>query len=198
MNELCTYSAVELAALIRKGRASSREVVEAHLARIDEVNGDINAVTMSLTETALTAADLADSADARTRQRPLHGVPFSIKENIDLVGTPTTQGLPIYAEAFPDNSAPIVTRMIEAGAIPIARTNLPELGARVDTDNPLRGRTFNPWDRGRTPGGSSGGEAAAIATGMSPFGLGNDIGGSRIYAWACPFSPVVTSRIRSP
>jgi amidase len=186
MNELCTYNATELAAVIRKGEVSSREVVQAHLDRIEEINGDVNAVTMTLAESALAAADAADSADALQRQRPLHGVPYTIKENIDLVGTPTTQGIPALAEAFPETTAPIVERMNSAGAIPLARTNLPEMGSRLDTDNPLRGRTYNPWDRTRTPGGSSGGEGAAIATGMSPLGLGNDIGGSlRNPAFCC-------------
>ncbi|MEM7016290.1 MAG: amidase family protein [Pseudomonadota bacterium] len=186
MNELCKQTATELAALIRKGDVSSREVVEAHLDRIEEVNGDINAITLTLTDSALAAADQADSASATERMRPLHGVPYTIKENIDCVGTPTTQGLPALAEAIPSSNAPIVERMNNAGAIPLARTNLPEMGSRIDTDNPLRGRTYNPWDRSRTPGGSSGGEGAAIATGMSPIGLGNDIGGSlRNPAYCC-------------
>ena len=178
MNELCRRSATELAGLICRGEVSSRDVVEAHLARIAEVNDDVNAITLTLEESALKQADAADTADAVERMRPLHGVPYTINENIDLVGTPTTQGLPSLADAIPGTNSPIVDRMNRAGAIPIARTNLPEVGLRIDTENPLRGRTFNPWDRNLTPGGSSGGEAAAIATGMSPVGLGNDIGGS--------------------
>ena len=97
--------------------------------------------------------------------RPSSRSSSAIKENIDFVGTPTTQGVPLLAESMPPRNAPIVDRMMEAGAIPIGRTNLPEMGMRLDTDNPLRGRTFNPWNKGLTPGGSSGGEAAAIATG---------------------------------
>ena len=186
MDELCRRSAVELALLIRQGDVSSREVIEAHFARIADVNGDVNAVTMVLAESALAAADHADTAGTVERLRPLHGVPYTIKENIDLVGTPTTQGLPSLVQAFPTTSSPIVERMNKSGAIPIARTNLPEMGLRIDTENPLRGRTYNPWDKSRTPGGSSGGEAAAIATGMSPIGLGNDIGGSlRNPAYCC-------------
>ena len=199
MFELCRHSATTLAALIRGGKVSSREVVEAHLARIDEVNESVNAVTLTLTARALAAADAADSADATARTRPLHGVPFTTKENIDCSGTPTTQGVPAYAQVFPPADAPIVERMLAAGAIPIARTNLPELGSRLDTDNPLRGRTYNPWNRSVTPGGSSGGEAAAIATGMSPLGLGNDIGGSvRNPAYCCGIAAIKPTIGRVP
>lgn len=173
--------------------------MEAHLDRIDEVNPEINAVTLTLRDSALKQAARAESASEEERQRPFHGVPFTIKENIDLVGTPTTQGLAAKAEAMPERNAPIVDRMIAAGAIPIGRTNLPEMGSRLDTDNPLRGRTFNPWNRGITPGGSSGGEAAALATGMTPFGLGNDIGGSlRNPAYCCGVAALKPSIGRVP
>ena len=199
MNELCRRSATELAGLICRGEVSSRNVVEAHLARIAEVNDDVNAITLTLEESALKQADAADTADAVERMRPLHGVPYTIKENIDLVGTPTTQGLPSLADAIPGTNSPIVDRMNRAGAIPIARTNLPEVGLRIDTENPLRGRTFNPWDRNLTPGGSSGGEAAAIATGMSPMGLGNDIGGSlRNPAYCCGIASLKPTAGRVP
>ena len=170
MDLLCKKSASELANLISKKEVSSKEVVEAHLNRISEVNPHINAITITLEKSSLEAANVADNASDEDRKRPLHGVPFTVKENIDLIGTPTTHGLPILAEAIPPSNAPIVDRMIQAGAIPIARTNLQELGLRLDTDNPLRGRTINPWNKNLTPGGSSGGEASAIATGMK---LGN-------------------------
>jgi len=174
-NELWRKSAGELALLIRQGDVSSREVVEAHLGRIDQVNGPVNAVTVVLADTARAAADAADASEP---SGPFHGVPFTIKENIDCAGSATTQGVPALAEAFPPVDSPTVTKMKAAGAIPLARTNLPEFGLRISTDNPLRGRTNNVWDATLTAGGSSGGEAAAIATGMSPIGLGNDIGGS--------------------
>ena len=109
MNELCRRSATELAGLICRGEVSSRDVVEAHLARIAEVNDDVNAITLTLEESALKQADAADTADAVERMRPLHGVPYTIKENIDLVGTPTTQGLPSLADAIPGTNSPIVT-----------------------------------------------------------------------------------------
>ena len=183
MNELTRRSAGELAAMIRRKEVSSREVVEAHLDRIGALNGSLNAITAVLAESALEAADAADRADPIG---PLHGVPVTIKENIDLVGSATTDGLPARAQAFPAVDAPVVERLKAADAIPIGRTNLPELGLRLDTDNPLRGRTQNPWRPRTTPGGSSGGEGAAIATGMSPLGLGNDIGGSvRNPAFCC-------------
>lgn len=199
MDELWRRSAGELAALIRKGNVSSRDVVEAHLARIEAVNGKVNAVTVTLAESARTAADQADSADAADRTRPLHGVPFTIKENIDCMGSPTTQGLPSLAEALPEADAPIVQRMKAAGAIAIGRTNMPELGARIDTDNPLHGRTYNPWNRALTCGGSSGGEGVALATGMTPIGLGNDIGGSvRNPAYCCGIAALKPSIGRVP
>jgi amidase len=179
VSELWRKSAVELAALIRDGEVSSREVVQAHLDRIEAVNPDVNAIVRLLPEQALAAADSADKVLAGgTALGPLHGVPFTIKENIDLAGTPTTQAVPALAEAIAAVDAPQVERMLAAGAIPLGRTNLPDFGLRVHTDSALHGLTRNPWNPERTAGGSSGGEAAALATGMSPLGLGNDLGGS--------------------
>ena len=199
MDSLCRKSATDLADLIRKKETSSKEVVEAHFNRISEVNPYLNAITLTLEESAIEAAEKADNANEEERNKPFHGVPFTIKENIDFKGTPTTQGVPLLAESMPPRNAPIVDRMIKSGAIPIGRTNLPEMGMRLDTDNPLRGRTFNPWNKGLTPGGSSGGEAAAIATGMSPFGLGNDIGGSlRNPAYCCGIASLKPSIGRIP
>jgi amidase len=175
MSNLYEHSASELAELIRRREVSSREVVQAHLDRIESVNARINAVTVTLAESALAAADAADIAQ---NAGPLHGVPFTIKENIDCVGSATANGVPALATAMPAIDAPVVARMKAAGAIPIGRTNMPEMGLRLSTDNPLRGRTLNPWNPELTAGGSSGGDAVALATGMTPFGLGNDIGGS--------------------
>ena len=179
MSELWQLGALELAAKIRSGDVSSRAVVEAHLARIDAVNPHLNAVVRRLDEEALAAADAADAAVAAGAELGVfHGVPITVKENIDLVGTPTTQGIAALADAIATVDAPSVERMRAAGAIPFARTNLPDLGLRVHTDSSLHGLTRNPHHPGRTAGGSSGGEASAIASGMSPLGLGNDIGGS--------------------
>ena len=179
MTELWQQSALELAAMVRNGDTTSRAVVEAHLSRIDAVNGDLNAIVRRLDDEALAAADAADAAVARgDAAGRFHGVPFTVKENIDLVGSPTTQAVVAFADALPQTDAPVAERMKAAGAIPIGRTNLPDFGLRVHTDSSLHGLTRNPHHPGRTAGGSSGGEASAIASGMSPLGLGNDIGGS--------------------
>lgn len=179
MTELWEQSALELADQIRSGDVTSRAVVEAHYARIDEVNGSLNAIVRRLDESALAAADAADEAVERGDVLGrFHGVPITVKENIDLTGSPTTQAVPAFAEAVPLVDAPVTERMKAAGAIPIARTNLPDFGLRVSTDSSLHGLTRNPHHPDRTAGGSSGGEASSIASGMSPLGLGNDIGGS--------------------
>jgi len=199
MHELCTKTALELAALIRTGATSSTEVVHAHLERIAEVNNHTNAVVVTLAESALASAAQADEASETERARPFHGVPMTVKENLDVMGTATTSGIPAMREAMPTQTAPVVARMIAAGAIPIGRTNLPEMGSRLDTDNPLRGRTYNPWNPALTPGGSSGGDAAALATGMTPFGIGNDIGGSlRNPAYCCGIASLKPSMGRVP
>jgi amidase len=179
MTALWQLGALELAGKIAGKEVSSREVLEAHLSRVDQVNGDLNAVVRLLTDEARAAADDADAAiaDGRPLGR-LHGVPCTVKENIDVAGTPTTDGVPMLADAIAPVDSPTVERMRAAGAIPFARTNLPDFGLRVHTDSSLHGLTRNPWNPNVTAGGSSGGEASAIAAGMSPIGLGNDIGGS--------------------
>jgi amidase len=174
MSELWRKGASDLAALIRDRKVSSVEVVQAHLERIDAVDGPLNAITLVLDD----ALANAKQADRQPPRGPLHGVPFTIKENIDIVGSATTSGIPAFADARPTSDAPVVERMKGAGAIPLARTNMPEFGLRISTDNPLRGRTHNPWDPSVVAGGSSGGEGVALAAGMTPLGLGNDIGGS--------------------
>lgn len=193
--ELWRKSAVELARDIRERRVSSQEVIEAHLERIAQVNGQVNAVVRVLADQARAAATDADAAIARGDVLGvLHGVPITVKENIDMAGLPTTQGVPALAEAIPQLDAPVVERMRAAGAIPIGRTNLPDLALRVHTDSTLYGRTKNPWKSDRTAGGSSGGEAAALATGMSPLGLGTDIGGSlRSPAHCCGIASIKPS-----
>lgn len=191
--DLWRMSATELAALIKSRQASSQEVVEAHLRRIDAVNPKVNAVTVVLADQALEAAKAADRAVASAEELPpFHGVPFTVKENIDLVGTPSTMGLTALAESYPPMDAPVVDRLKHSGGIPIGRTNLPTLGMRLHTYSELRGLTLNPWDRTRTAGGSSGGEAVAAATGMTPLGLGNDTGGS--LRWPAQCCGVVTLR----
>ena len=184
--ELWRMGASDLAEAIRAKRVSSREAVEAHLARIDAVNPAVNAVTVVLAEEARAAADAADRALAGGADvGPLHGVPITVKENIDVAGSATTQGLVAMKDAVPPLDAPHIVQLRAAGAIPMARTNMPDLGLRYHTDNALRGPTMNPWDPARTAGGSSGGEAAALATGMTPLGMGNDLGGSLRWPSQC-------------
>jgi amidase len=184
--ELWGLGASELAAAIRERRVSSREAVRAHLDRTEAVNSRLNAVVRVLGEEALSAADAADARLAAGEDvGPLHGVPVTIKENVDLAGTPTTQGVAFFAEAVPAIDAPHVAHLRAAGAIPIGRTNLPDFALRWHTDNALHGPTRNPWDASRTPGGSSGGEGVALATGMTPLGVGNDLGGSLRWPAQC-------------
>ncbi|MGA0878336.1 MAG: amidase [Ilumatobacteraceae bacterium] len=193
---LWTKGATELAEMIARREVSSRDVVRAHLERIDAVNGHLNAVVRRLDDSALAAADAADELLARAGSPvgPLHGVPFTVKENIDVAGTPTTSGVPALAHAIAERDAPVVERMRAAGGIPIARTNLPDLGLRVHTNSSLHGLTRNPWHPDHTSGGSSGGEGSALASGMSPIGLGNDIGGSlRNPAHCCGVSSIKPS-----
>ncbi len=193
--ELWRDSALELAAKIRNGEVTSREVIDAHLDRIAAVNPHLNAIVRVLSDEARAGADAAD----RVRRDggamgPLHGVPITVKENIDLAGTPTTNAVHAFVDAIASVDAPVVQRMRAAGAIPIGRTNLPDFGLRVHTDSSLHGLTLNPWNPNVTAGGSSGGEAASIASGMSPLGLGNDLGGSlRNPAHCCGISSIKPS-----
>lgn len=185
-DELWKLGVTELTEMIRSGHISSREVIQAHLERIEEVNPHLNAVTVVLSEQALEAADKADQRLAAGEAvGPLHGVPMTVKENIDLIGSATTQGLVILKEVKPPADAPHIAQLKAAGAIPIGRTNLPDLGMRWHTDNELRGATLNPWAKNLTPGGSSGGDACALSTGMTPLGMGNDLGGSLRWPSQC-------------
>ncbi len=199
-NELWQESASRLAELIRRGVTTSREVIEAHLSRIDAVNDAVNAVVEIRPDEVRREADAADALQRAGQARgPLHGVPFTIKTNIDVAGYATTEGCVALKDFVAHSDAPTVERMRGAGAVVLARTNMPDLGLRVNTESSLYGATHNPWMHGRTAGGSSGGEAAAIASGMSPIGLGNDIGGSlRNPAYACGIASIKPSRGRVP
>jgi amidase len=200
-DELWRKGAGELAWLIRSGQASAREVTQSHLDRIAAVNPTLNAIPVVLADEALAAADAADERRAAGAEGlgPLHGVPVTIKENVDVAGTATTNGVPALAEAVADRDAPVVERLRAAGAIVIGRTNLPDLGLRIHTDSSLRGLTRNPWHADRTTGGSSGGEAAALAAGMTPLGVGNDIGGSlRNPAHCCGVASIKPTQGRVP
>jgi len=187
-----------LAHLIRSGQTSSREVIEAHLERIEAVNGEVNAVVEVRPEAVRAQADAADAEQrAGSPLGPLHGVPFSVKSNLDVTGYATNEGALALKDFMATSDAPIVEKMRGAGAVVLARTNMPDLGLRINTESSLFGATHNPWKRGYTVGGSSGGEAAALATGMSPIGLGNDIGGSlRNPAYCCGVASIKPSRGR--
>jgi amidase len=200
ITDLWRMTGLELAEAIRTRQASSGEVIEAHLRRIDEVNASINAIVVVLGEQALEAAKAADRVVAGGGDlQPFHGVPFTVKESIDLAATPTTLGLKALAGAYPSVDAPAVERMRAAGAVPIGRTNCSTITVRWHTDSEIWGATINPWDRSRTPGASSGGEAAALATGMTPLGLGSDgLGSLRWPAQCCGVSALKPTLGRIP
>lgn len=165
-----------LAKLIREKEVSSTEVIEAHLKRIDTVDSAINAMVTVNAEKALLAAKEADQAISRgDTVGPLHGVPFTVKDSIDTAEVLTQRGSPIFQGRIPKEDATSVARMKQAGGILLGKTNLPEFSYWIESDNLLTGRSKNPWDLTRTPGGSSGGESAAIAAGLSPIGLGTDL-----------------------
>jgi aspartyl-tRNA(Asn)/glutamyl-tRNA(Gln) amidotransferase subunit A len=174
-SELVYQDATRLAELIRSKDVSPVEVVQAHLDRIEAVNPNLNAV-VTVAHDALKAAKAAEAAVlAGHALGPLHGVPFSAKDSFDTAGVFTQLGSPIFKGRIPDTDAPTIARMKKAGGILLAKTNLPEFSYWIESDNLLSGRTLNPWNRDRTPGGSSGGESAAIAAGMSPIGLATDV-----------------------
>jgi amidase len=188
MHNLLPLSGTRQAELIRLGEVSSVELINAHLSRIDAVNPALNAVVEILREPALREATAVDCRRAAGQiLRPLEGVPFSIKDSIEVEGTVCSAGtLGFQHAARSTRDATLVTRLREAGAIPIARTNLPDLLFAFESDNLIFGRTNNPYDQTCTSGGSSGGEAALIAAGGSPFGLGSDAAGSvRLPAHFC-------------
>ncbi|OOG49965.1 amidase family protein [Polaromonas sp. C04] len=184
---LWRWSATNLAEAIRNKRFSVREATQSVLARIAEVNPRVNALAEVLAEEALDAADAADRALARgDTLGPLHGVPVTIKVNIDTAGHATTDGVVAARDNLATTDSPLVTHLRHAGAVIVGRSNTPAFSLRWFTDNELHGRTLNPFDAKATPGGSSGGAAAAVATGMGSIAHGNDYGGSIRYpAWAC-------------
>jgi amidase len=184
--DLWRWDAVELAAAIRTRRISSREATRAVLDRLAAVNPALNAVTVLLADQALAAADRADAAVRRGEALgPLHGVPVTIKENVDQEGAATANGVPAFKDLMATTDSPPVANWKRAGAVIVGRTNTPAFSLRWDTDNELRGRTFNPWSRRHTPGGSSGGAAASLAVGIAPLAHGNDLGGSIRYPAYC-------------
>ena len=179
MNELTFLPAVSMAEQIREKRISPVELVDAHLAQIERLNPKLNAFVQVDAERARRAARDAEIAVMQEKTLgPLHGVPLSLKSSLEVAGMRCEAGTRLRAGLVATQDAPLVARLKNAGAIVLGMTNTPELLMAWETDNLLYGRTNNPWDVERTPGGSSGGEAAAIAAGMSAGGVGSDGGGS--------------------
>ena len=173
--DLIYSDATKLAQLIRTREVSPVEVMKAHLDRIEAVNPKVNAI-VTIAENALKSAKEAEAAIQRGDELgPLHGVPFTAKDSIDTANVQTQRGTPIFKGRTPNTDATSVARLKKAGGILLAKTNLPEFSYGIESDNLLTGRTNNPWNLDLTPGGSSGGESAAIASGMSPLGLGTDL-----------------------
>lgn len=197
---LTQLSATALAALLARGEISSLEAVEAHIERIEQVNPNLNAVVVKRYEAARAEARAADERFTKDRElAPLHGVPITIKESLDLEGTPSTFGLPSRASILATHDDPYVARVRAAGAIILGKTNVSQLLLFTESDNPVYGRTNNPWNLARTSGGSSGGQAAIIAAGGSPLGLGTDIGGSLRYPAAfCGIASLKPTAGRTP
>jgi amidase len=178
-DELWGQTATALAARIRAREVSAAEVMRAHLARIDAVNPDLNAIVTLDREGALAGADAADRRLASGEPvGPLHGLPVAVKDLEDTAGMRTTYGSAVFRDHVPAADTLLVTRLRAAGAIVIGKTNTPEFGAGSQTFNAVFGVTRNPFDRSRTPGGSSGGAAAAVASGMLPLADGSDLGAS--------------------
>jgi amidase len=178
-DEITDLTAVDLAARLARKDLSAREVMQAHLARIERVNGTVNAVVTLIAEQALAAAAKADEAIARGGPvGPLHGLPVAHKDLVDTAGIRTTLGSPFYRDNVPTRDAPIVMRQRAAGAITVGKTNTPEFGAGSQTFNTVFGATRNPYDVTKTCGGSSGGAAVAVAARMLPIADGSDTGGS--------------------
>jgi len=191
--------ASELARLIRDRTVSAAEVMDSHLMAVERLNPQLNAI-VAIADDARDQAAAHDRALARgERLGPLHGVPFTVKDIIETAGLPTTLGMVALADNRSDRDATVVARMRSSGAILLGKTNCPPGGSGGATENKLHGRTLNPYDPQRSPGGSSGGEAAAIATGMSPCGIGSDSGGSlRMPAHFCGIATLKPTAGRIP
>ena len=185
-SELWQASACELADRIGSGDISARDAVGAHIARMHDRNPAMNAVVDDLSEQAMKDAAALDEVYAKSGPvGPLHGVAVTIKENIDQTGHVTPNGVPAFKDLIAQADSPFVTNLKAAGAVVIGRTNTPEFSFRGTTDNPLHGRTFNPWNDWASAGGSSGGASSAVMSGMGAIAHGNDIGGSLRFPATC-------------
>jgi amidase len=173
---LWQWSATQIATATQDGNLTVIEATEAAIARMEEVNPDLNAVVENLADAARAEAKALDASDGP--KGPLHGVPVTIKINVDQKGHATSNGVPAFKDMIAPDDAPVVRNLKAAGAIVIGRTNTPEFSFRADTDNPLYGRTHNPWGHHVSAGGSSGGAGSAVMAGIGALAHGNDIGGS--------------------
>jgi amidase len=203
--ELLDHTAVELVDALASRKVGALELTDAAIARIEQRDGPINAVVVRDFDRARETARAADGALGRGERRPLLGLPMTVKESNEIEGLPSTWGSPAFSGWVADKDAVAVARLKAAGAIILGKTNVPPFLADWQSTNPVYGRTKNPWDLGRSPGGSSGGSAAAVAAGMSPLELGSDIGGSiRVPAAFCgiyghkPSYGLVPTRGHSP
>ncbi|HEY7077874.1 MAG TPA: amidase [Solirubrobacteraceae bacterium] len=184
--DITRLGAAALARAVQARELSCREVVDAALERIEAVDPSVNAVRVPLADEARAQADRADARLAAGEPAgPLQGVPFTVKENVDVAGTATTHGVAAFAGNVAPADAPAIAHLRAAGAIPVGRANMGELALRWHTQSALGGATRNPRDPELTPGGSSGGDAVAVATGMAPLGVGNDLGGSLRFPSQC-------------
>ncbi len=180
MTDLCGYDAVALAGLLRRREVSAREVVAAHIKRIEQADPVVNAIVTPTFDQALAKAAAADDALASGEPAGLlHGLPVAHKDLVEVAGVRTTFGSPLFSDHVPDRDALIVARMSGAGAISLGKTNTPEFGAGSHTVNAVFGATRNPYDPSRSAGGSSGGAAAALAARMVALADGSDLGGCR-------------------
>jgi amidase len=200
MNEAIYWSASRIAREIRSARLGCRQIVEACLERIEQVNPRINAVVQLASARALREADDLDRMAAHEQFRgPLHGVPITIKDSLDTEGIVTTGGTLGRKDYLPDQDAPVVARLRAAGAVLLGKTNTPELTFSGETNNLIYGRTNNPYDLQRSPGGSSGGSAAIVACGGAALDLGSDTGGSiREPAHLCGIAGIKPTSGRTP
>jgi len=200
LDQILFSSARSLAQAIRAKKISAVELTQLYLARIDAVNPQLNAVVQIPAEEALARARKADATLARGQIiGPLHGLPMTIKDSLDTAGVITSWGTPGRREFRPTADATAVARLHKAGAILIGKSNTPEFTLSYETDNPVYGRTSNPYDLDRSPGGSSGGAAAIVASGGAPFDIGSDTGGSiRIPAHFCGIAGIKPTSGRVP
>src|SRR5881397_3125978 len=194
-------TATDLLAALRARRVSAVELLDLHRRRIERHNPELNALVEPDFERARRDAEAADARRARGEDAPLLGLPMTLKESINVRGLRTTIGMEMWKDFRSEHDAPVTTRVKAAGAVVMAKTNVPQMLADWQSANPVHGRTNNPWDLARTPGGSTGGGAAALAAGLTPLEFGSDIGGSirvpAVFCGVCGHRPSETAMPRS-